>query len=76
MFTSSFEAELDGVTRGLKSQSRVSNILGELRILTEVPVMWSDDKAMVTFIHGEGEAKSRSSYGALHVVCSGALHRS
>jgi len=40
VFTSSFEAELDGVTRGLKSQSRVSNILRELRILTEeVPVM-------------------------------------
>jgi len=58
VFTSSFEAELDGVTRGLKSQSRVSNILRELRILTEeVPVMWSDNKAMVNFIHGEGVAK-------------------
>jgi len=57
VFTSSFQAELDGVTRGLKSQSRVSNILRELRILTEeVPVVSSDNKATMNFIHGEGVA--------------------
>lgn len=58
VFTSSFEAELDGVTRGLKSQCRVSNIMRELHIqLADVPCMWSDNKAMVNFIHGEGVAK-------------------
>jgi len=58
VFTSSFEAQLDGVTRGLKSQCRVRNIMRELYIqLAGVLCMWSDNKAMVNFINGEGVAK-------------------
>ena len=58
VFTSSFEAELDGTTRGLKSNSRIVNVLIELGIhMSSVPHLWSDNKAMVNFIHGEGVAK-------------------
>jgi hypothetical protein len=58
VFTSSFEAELDGVTRGLKASSRTINILTELRhALKTVPRLWSDNMAMVKFIQGEGIAK-------------------
>ena len=58
VFTSSFEAELDGVTRGLKSNSRIVNVLTELRIhMSSLPHLWSDNKAMVNFIHGEGVAQ-------------------
>jgi hypothetical protein len=58
VFTSSFEAELDGVTRGLKANSRTINILTELRhVLKTVPRLWSDNMAMVKFIQGEGIAK-------------------
>jgi len=58
VFTSSFEAELDGVARGLKAQARVLNILEELRVgMASVPKLWSDNKAMVDFVHGEGIAR-------------------
>ena len=58
VFTSSFEAELDGATRGLKSNSRIVNVLTELGLhMNSVPKLWSDNKAMVNFIHGEGVAK-------------------
>ena len=58
VFTSSFEAELDGVTRGLKSNSRTVNVLTELRqVLKGLPHLWTDNLAMVRFIHGEGVAK-------------------
>ena len=58
VFTSSFEAELDGVTRGLKANSRTVNILKELRmVLNKVPHLWSDNLAMVKFVQGEGVAK-------------------
>ena len=58
VFTSSFEVELDGATRGLKSNSRVVNVLTELGVqMSALPHLWSDNKAMVNFIHGEGVAK-------------------
>ena len=58
VFTSSFEAELDGVTRGMKASSRTTNILTELRmVLSKVPHLWSDNLAMVNFVKGEGVAK-------------------
>ena len=58
VFTSSFESELDGVTRGLKSNSRVCNVIAELRQkLKNLPKLWSDNMAMVKFVQGEGVAK-------------------
>ena len=58
VFTSSFEAELDGGTRGLKSNARIVNVLTELGVhMSSLPHLWSDNKAMVNFIHGEGVAK-------------------
>ena len=58
MFTSSFEPELDGVTRGLKANSRIVNILKELRQkISELPRLWSDNEAVVNFVKGEGVAK-------------------
>jgi hypothetical protein len=58
VFTSSFEAELGGVTRGMKASSRTTNILTELRmVLSKVPHLWSDNLAMVNFVKGEGVAK-------------------
>ena len=58
VFTSSFEAELDGVTRGMKSNTRIVNVLTELRLqMSALPHLWSDNKAMVDFVHGEGVAK-------------------
>ena len=58
VFTSSFEAELDGVARGLKDNSRDVNIIKELQMeLSKVPRLWSDNMAMVRFVQGEGVAK-------------------
>ena len=49
---------LNGVTRGLKANSRTVNILKELRmVLNKVPHLWSDNLAMVKFVQGEGVAK-------------------
>jgi hypothetical protein len=56
--TASFEAELDGSTTGTKHIKRVKNILIELGlILKSVPILWSDNQAMIKFLHGEGTAK-------------------
>ena len=58
VFTSSFEPELDGVTRGLKANSRIVNILKELRQnISELPRLWYDNEAVVKFVRGEGIAK-------------------
>ena len=58
VFTSSFETELDGVAKGLKGNARVSNVVHELRQkLKNLPKLWSDNLAMVRFVHGEGVAK-------------------
>jgi hypothetical protein len=55
---SSFEAELDGVTRAMKSMRRISNILKELGINYESPaILYSDNKAMIDFVHGDSVAK-------------------
>jgi Reverse transcriptase (RNA-dependent DNA polymerase) len=54
----SFEAELDGVMVSMKRVRRVRNVLDELGIvLASVPLLWSDNKAMINFVHGEGVAK-------------------
>ena len=55
---SSFEAELDGYTKAIKSGKRIQNILEELKI-THNPVtnILSDNEAMINFVHGEGVAK-------------------
>ena len=55
---SSFEAELDGLSSALKSVSRVSNILTELQqSFGNVADVFSDNKAMIDFVHGDGVAK-------------------
>jgi hypothetical protein len=55
---SSFEAELDGVSTSLKSIRRVNNIMTELqRVFSDVSKLWSDNEAMIKFVHGEGVAK-------------------
>jgi len=57
---SSFEAELDGMTNALKSICRVRNILTELRVACSKagPKIYSDNKAMLEFVKGEGVAKN------------------
>jgi hypothetical protein len=58
VFMSSFETELDGVAKGLKGSGRVCNVVHELRQkLKNLPKVWSDNLAMVRFVHGEGVAK-------------------
>jgi hypothetical protein len=58
VFMSSFESELDGVSKGMKSNSRVRNVVLELRQkLKNLPRLWSDNLAMVKFVQGEGVAK-------------------
>ena len=55
---SSFEAELDGLSTALKSVSRVRNILVELRrLFAGMSNVFSDNEAMVDFVHGNGVAK-------------------
>jgi hypothetical protein len=55
---SSFEAELDGVSSALKTVSRLTNILTELQQhFAAKAVLYSDNKAMIEFIKGEGVAK-------------------
>jgi hypothetical protein len=56
--SSSFEAELDGLSSCLKSVSRVKNILIELgQYFSEVSQVYSDNKAMIEFVRGQGVAK-------------------
>ena len=58
VFMSSFETELDGVAKGLKGSGRVCNVVHELRQkLKNLPKVWSDNLAMVRFVHDEGVAK-------------------
>ena len=55
---SSFEAELDGYTKAFKSGNRVLNILKELQIEhNQGMTIYSDNEAMINFVHGEGVAK-------------------
>ncbi len=58
VYTSSFEAEMDEVATAMKSISRVTNILNELGVVfTEIAQLFSDNKAMIDFVHGKGVAK-------------------
>jgi hypothetical protein len=42
----------------MKHIRRVKNILTELGIILQsVPILWSDNQAMIRFVHGEGVAK-------------------
>jgi hypothetical protein len=56
--TSSFEGELDGLSGTLKAVSRVNNILVELQsVFALVSDVYSDNEAMIEFVHGRGVAK-------------------
>jgi hypothetical protein len=58
VFTSSFEAELDGTAKGFKRASRVQNTLTELGIvLKKIPTLYADNKAMIEFVQGKSVAK-------------------
>lgn len=54
---SSFEAELDGAAAGLKSICRIRNILTELQFQCGDITLYTDNKAMLEFIKGNGVAK-------------------
>jgi hypothetical protein len=68
-YLSSFECELDGITRNFKSQSRLSNILNEFDIAEIYKSMdlsdkynpkgqsYSDNEAMINFIKGDSITK-------------------
>ena len=54
----SFDSELDGVTTGLKTSSRFSNMFEELGLpVSHPPTLKNDNKAMIEFVKGEGAAK-------------------
>jgi hypothetical protein len=56
--TSSFESELDGVSLCFKTVSRVKNIMTELcQELEQFSRSFSDNEAMIKFVHGDGVAK-------------------
>lgn len=55
--TSSFEAELDSCSRGMKAVRYIGNLLTELGVVQTKPVLYCDNAAMVNFVHGEGVAK-------------------
>lgn len=56
---SSFEAELDGVTNAMKSITRIDNILNEMGIThSDLSKLFSDNKAMISFVHGNSVAKN------------------
>jgi hypothetical protein len=55
---SSFECELDGTAKLMKSVARVSHILDDMGIDYEKPSkLYSDNLAMIKFVKGEGVAK-------------------
>jgi hypothetical protein len=55
---SSFECELDGTAKLMKSVARVSHILDDMGIDYERPSqLYSDNLAMIKFVKGEGVAK-------------------
>ncbi len=59
VYTSSFEAELDGVTSAYKTSLKILNIFKELGIEVEGGIvnLHNDNLAMVKFVQGEGVAK-------------------
>jgi hypothetical protein len=55
---SSFEAELDGTAKVIKSVARVANTLDDMGVDFEKPSqIYSDNLAMIKFVKGEGVAK-------------------
>lgn len=54
---SSFEAELDACSRGMKTIQYISNIIKELGIEQDQPVLYCDNEAMVNFVKSDGVAK-------------------
>jgi len=69
VFTSSFEAELNGVARGLKAQARVLNILEELRVsIASVSKLWSDNKKLWLILFMREYRKRSASYGTSDVI--------
>lgn len=54
---SSFEAELDACSRAMKSMRYIGNVLYELGIEQEQPVLYCDNEAMVNFVKGDSVAK-------------------
>ena len=55
---SSFGSELDAATTAIKTISRISNILKDMGFIQDgVPILYSDNEAMINFVKGEGVAK-------------------
>ncbi|CAM9944435.1 unnamed protein product [Sphacelaria rigidula] len=54
---SSFEAELDACSRGMKVMRFLVNLLKQLGIEQNQPVLNCDNQAMIGFVKGEGVAK-------------------
>lgn len=59
VYTSSFEAELDGITTAFKTSSKLMNIFKELGIEIDgnVATIYNDNISMINFVKGEGMAK-------------------
>ena len=57
VFLSSFEAELDALTRAMKTIRFFENLLTEIGLEHLKPVHHSDNEAMIKFVQGEGVAK-------------------
>jgi hypothetical protein len=55
---SSFESELDGITTAFKTAARITNILKELHIDTNMkPITYNDNEANIEFVKGNSVAK-------------------
>jgi len=54
---SSFEAELEGVSRGFKSMARIDNILRELEISLKKYYLWTDNQTVIDFVKGQATIK-------------------
>jgi hypothetical protein len=55
---SSFESELEANAQGMKTSRRLDNTTTELMFeMSEQPVQFCDNEAMIDFVKGEGEAK-------------------
>jgi hypothetical protein len=55
---SSFESELDAASSAIKTVSKLMNRIREIGFeLKDTPILYSDNEAMIQFVHGEGVAK-------------------
>lgn len=59
VYTSSFEAELDGIASSFKTASRLMNILDEIGIAaySKIATVTNDNQAVISFVRGECVAK-------------------